>query len=745
MAGFVRRFTSTPSIEVLSEIEAVDIVDLPPQSPTTGTGSGTLLCVGEFEDGGFADGSDASEWVGARGPQEVFGSEDLVNRFGGFGYTYGTVPSNNICARAHLFESFNGNGFLKLKFCRPRRLIISRVDTSVGQVAFSPLAAIIGGAGPFNLTVGDVLTVTTDVGGPVSSTAIAAAEATVTGAVFVASGFVGGESVDFTIDGGPTVRVSFAAADQTPAQVAARINLVLGYAAASVVLGALQIVGIRQGTGGSVVLADGTVGALASIGLVAGSTAGTGNVANLSRVTPAEVAAIVNGTAGLAANNCSARVDAQGRIRIFRDSAPGTILIASTSMAIACALSPLATTVTAGEHSGGIIMAGTRIRTAGGDEWVTMQTLSISEGSATSPNLGPHVVKVRPAVDDGTSLGTAAFTTVVLVDMPDFADFDVTNPNALTAALTEPQMDVAYETAFTRTIDLASVVREVNFSISARRSDAVVSVGKANAIDASAGGMFGRKFLTGAPLGFTISQAIADVGLNRSDRVFYTFPGWRVRVPEIAFRGTAGGAGFTDDGIITVRADGPLATLVCQLAPEENPGQATGLIENFFAVEDVYSGSTTVPLTIDSYIAFKRNGICAPRRDPFSGSIYQSGITSSITPGLTTQARRKMADFIQDSLATRLVPFSKRLATQSRLDGIRSVIEQFLSELQSVNNPETARIDSYLVDETSAQTPELTARGIFAFIIKVRTLSSLDAIVLQTEIGEGVVTVAEEA
>jgi hypothetical protein len=89
------------------------------------------------------------------------------------------------------------------------------------------------------------------------------------------------------------------------------------------------------------------------------------------------------------------------------------------------------------------------------------------------------------------------------------------------------------------------------------------------------------------------------------------------------------------------------------------------------------------------------------------------------------------------------VPFSKRLATPARRDSIRSVIEQFLAELQSINAPETARIDSFLVDETSGQTPELTARGIFVFIVKVRTLSSLDAIVLQTEIGEGVVTVAD--
>jgi hypothetical protein len=746
MAGFIRRFETQPTIETLAEIEAIDIVDLPPQAPLTGIGTGTLLCVGEFEDGSFADGSDAPEFVGSGsvGPQEVFGSEDLVNRFGGFGYVYGTVPHNNPSARRHLFELWNGNGFLKLKFCRPRRLIVARADTSVGQVSFSPLAAILGGAGPFALSVGGVLTITTNVGGPSSSTAIAAVAATVLGSVFVNSGYVGGESVDLTVDGGPAVRVTFAAADQTPAQVAARINLVMGYACATVSAGAVRLNGIVQGTSGSVVRADGTPGALVSIGHAAGTTAGTGNVANLTRVTSAEVATIVNTTAALTAINAAARVDSQGMLRLFRSGGPGTISVTSTPMAVACGMSPLGVTVTAGEHGGGRIAAGTRVRTSGGAEWVTMQTLTIAAGTSAAPNVGPHLVKVRPALDDGTAAGVAAGSVSVVVDMPSFADFSVTNPNALSSALTEPQMDVAYERAFDRTIDLASVVREVNFSLSARRSDAVIRKGRSNAVDASAGGMYGRKFITGAPLGFTRSQAIADVASYRRDRVFYTYPGWRVRVPEIALRGTAGGLGFTEDGVISVRGDGPLATLDCLLPPEENPGQQTGLIEDFFAVEPVVESGSLVTLSISDYIAFKSAGICAPRRDPTSGSIYQSGVTTDLAAGKTTQARRKMADYIQDSLAKALVPFSKRLATPARRDSIRAVIEQFLSELQSINAPENARIDSFLVDETSGQTPELTARGIFVFIVKVRTLSSLDAIVLQTEIGEGVVTVTSD-
>lgn len=740
MAGFVRRFTSFPSIETLAEIEAVNIVDLPPPAPTTGVGSGTLLVVGEFEDGPFAAGGDAAEYDPTlRGVVEAFSSEDLRQKFGGFGFTYGNTPYENPAARRHLGEFWNGSAFVKLKFVRPRRLILARVDTSVGQVAFSPLACVESEAGPFVFAVGDTLSVTTEAGGPALSTAIAAARASITGGVFVNSGFVGGEQITIQIDSGIVITVTFAAADQTPAQVAARINLALGYAAADVP-GGLRIRGLVEGTDGEVALADVSAGALAAIGHVAGATAGTGNVGDRTAVTATEVATIINASVPLTAINVEARAQADGTVRVC-STTPGAGQITINASPLATALGLLVgTLVDAGVHPAGTIPAGTRVRTAGGDEWVTMQTLTVAEGTTASPNPGPHTVKVRPALDDGTGASTGAGTVVVVVDQPTFGEMAVTNPIGLSAALTENQVDVAYEAAFDATLDLASAARQANYTLSARRSTAVIRKGRENAIDASAGGHFGRKFLTGAPIGFTQAQAQADVALWRSDRVFYTWPGWRVRFPEIAFRGAAGGLGFTDDGVITVRGDGPLATLDCQLNPEENPGQQTGLIEQFFAVEP-----TSAPLGIQAYTALKAAGICAPRRDGISGSIYQSGVTSDVTPGLTTQARRKMADFIQDTLAQRLVPFSKKLNTASRREGIRAIIEQFLAELQSENNPELARISAFSVDAVSGNTPDLEARGIVVFIIRVRTLSSLDAIVLQTEIGEGVVTVTEAA
>lgn len=732
MAGFIRRFTSLPTVEVLSEIEAVNVVDLAPRAPTTGVGSGTLMCIGEYEDGPFND------------PQEVFGGDDMISRFGGFGYTYGGTPSNNPSARQHLFEKWNGNAFIKLKFAAARRLVCLRVDTSVGEIGFTPRASVQSKAGPF--AIADALQFSaTSAAGTGTSAAIDGNRAIVAGlGGTYPTLFAGGESFDCQVDGGPVVRVSFTAADQTQPQVLARINATLGYQAAVVNGLVNDMVGIVYGTAGSLKMTNVSGTPLATLfpAYTSGTAvAGIGNVGNLAAITASELATIVNASASMSSNNIAAVALSDGSLRLFATTG-ATLLVVSSTMALAMFdAANLGVTFNASVHPAGSIRAGTRVRTSGGAEWVTMQTVSVPQGTSSAPSAGPFIVKVRPATDDGTGLSASSGAVNILVDQPLFSYFSVSNASALSAALDENQLDVRYEQAFDASLDPSkAAASQVNFVVSARRSTATMRKGVDNAVQASANGMFGRKFIARAPLGFTQTQAIADVAAWRSDRLFYSWPGVQVRIPEIAFRGTAGGAGFTADGVVTVGADGPLATVNSMLPPEENPGQATGLIGNFFAVE-----TQATPLNINSYKALKSAGIAGPRQDSTSGMVFQSGITSDLTPGKETMARRKMADFIQDSLAQRLVPYCKKLATNTRRDAIRAVIEQFLSELQAVGNPDAQRIDSFSVDETGGQTPDLTARGIFVYNIKVRTLSSIDALVLQTEIGAGVVAISEVA
>ena len=742
MSAFIRRFTELPSLRTLLEIEAVNIIDIAPQGAFLGIGTGTLLCTGEYEDGPFANGGDASEYFnpgklpgqsGVGNILEVFSDTDMKRKYGQFGFVYGGVPSQNPCARRHLSEYWNGNGFLKLKNVRSQRLLCARVDTSVGDVTFLPLALISGtNPGPFGLAAGDQLSLTTNIGGPALSTALAAVVATVVGGPFALSGFVGGETISIQIDSAPAILVTFTVLDQTPAQVAARINAALGYTAA-VGVGFVTLSGITAGTSGSAVLADVSPGALAAIGLVAGTTAGTGNVANINAVTATELATIINTTVALIAIGAVARALPNGALVVSSTTATvGTISVTAGPIATAAGLL-VATTVAAGEHGAGTIPAGTRVEDVLGNQWVTMQTLTIAAGTSTAPNQNPHRVKVRPALDDGTAAIALATTVNVVIDQPTFANFACTNAAPLTAALTEPQMDSAYGNAFDRTLSLTTVTRFANFALSARRSTVVVARGRQNAIDASDNGCFGRKFVTGSALGVTLDQAILDVAQFRSDRVYYTTIGMKTRLDEIGIVGADGGIGFTVDGVVTLRADSALATICCMLAPEENPGQQTALLGPWFGLED-----SATDYGLPEYKALKAAGICAPRVDSLSGMFFQSGVTSSLEPGREEIERRNMADYVQDSLAILALPYAKKLPTARQQDGFIGDVESFLSDLRSEAVPDAARIRAYSIDTTSINTPEYVDAGVFGLLVKVKTFSSMKALLIPVEIGASV-------
>jgi hypothetical protein len=92
-----------------------------------------------------------------------------------------------------------------------------------------------------------------------------------------------------------------------------------------------------------------------------------------------------------------------------------------------------------------------------------------------------------------------------------------------------------------------------------------------------------------------------------------------------------------------------------------------------------------------------------------------------------------------------LKAFNKKTNTRERRALIIGEIDAFMSGLVSKKNPSSQRIDSYRLDAISGNTPESLAAGLFRIILKCRTLSSLDYIVFDTEIGENVVTVVEHA
>jgi hypothetical protein len=181
-----------------------------------------------------------------------------------------------------------------------------------------------------------------------------------------------------------------------------------------------------------------------------------------------------------------------------------------------------------------------------------------------------------------------------------------------------------------------------------------------------------------------------------------------------------------------------LASLLSNLPPENNPGQAAPPVPSVMStVAGFQRGAPN--LAMADYILLRQNGVVALRIDRVAGPIFQSGITTSLTSGQKNIARRRMADYIEDSMAQSLNPLSKLPLTNQLKDSITAEVDAFLDGLLSPNNPAAQRISGYNIDTKSGNTPALEAAGIWVIIAKVRTLASLDDIVLQVQAGEGVV------
>lgn len=729
-SSYVRRFTFDPGLDVLLEIESINILDLDPEAAIAGTGTGAVCIVAEFEDGEF------NKTV------EVSSVAEVLQKYGGLGYTYagqrGQYPSATVrySDASVTPEYWNGNGHVAINGKRFARLMLCRVDTSVGEVYFTPLAYATGAAAfTFKLTSGQTLTFEYD-GTPVTVTFTGVA-ATVTGAsgTFPTT-FTGGETLTLGYDDADDFQVTFLSTDQSVAQVVARINQFAGFTFAEVSSGRIKLTGRVPGTAGEVRVVSGSTGVLAGLGLTAATTAGTGNVANINTVTPAEVHTRVDAAS---TSNAAVRVDSQGRLRLVNVATSGTGTLEVTG-GTATALGFGTTDVINASDFEGSLPAGTRVKTSGNKVFVTMQTTTIVAGQETA-----YAIKVRHAVDDGTGTTTASGTVNVLVDVPDVGEFEVINLAALSACLTETQLDAAYVAALPYTLGLNDVTKEINLIMCARQSNSVRFALRDNALTASSTGHYGRTAVVRAPMGsnksnVTVSTTPWGVAATRSDRVVYCYPQSRSYVPTIAAVGLSGGTGFTADGIIDSGADSFACSVMSQLPPEENPGQQTSYLDGVRGIE---TAATPQLLDINDYKRFKAAGIMALRIDN-GQAFFQSGVTSvdkALYPGRVNIARRRMADYIQDSLAIRAQSYGKQLMTVARRVALTTDVRVWMDTLK--NGP-PQRIDSYSLDVKSGNTATSLGRGHYRLTLKVRTLSSFDSITIATEIGEQV-TVAEAA
>lgn len=749
--GFTQRFTYDPGNGVITRIEGVTIIDREPPESIIGVGTGTACIVGEFENGPFGVATEVTSYTG------------LKSQFGAFGYTYAGQVGQNPCARQRFADSaatpeyWNGNGAVQLSNKAFSRLLIMRVNTSQGSAQFTRQANLVGGnLFRYGLVSGEHLDVSVD-GAAAVSCAFTGVAATVTSGAQTYSAIVAGDTLALGADAQQNFAVTFLASDVTQAAVVARINQYAGFNFAAVVSGTtIAFTGLQAGTGGQVRVVGGSAIAAGKLNLTVATTAGTGNVANIAQVAPSEINTVVN----TALVTAKVELLSTGYLRIYRISAaPATDSISVASTSTATFGFPVGVTDAASTGNAGIIPAGTVVQNAGGTLlYVTMQDVSVTAtaiAGTSASGAGPYPVPVRAAQDDGTQTGVGG---VGLIDVVSSAtpitldSFAVVNPLAIAGALTENQIDAAYANAIAATLNSADVSHDINILWSARQSNTTRTQLKSNTQTAGDGGgvgVLGRIAIVRPPIGTLEASAVSNVaqpgvGAYRYERVVYTWPQVTTYVANIAAIGIAGGTGFTANGIVTVGADGWMASICSQLNPEENPGQLTSFTGNVTGLEPGLNGG--VSLELGDYIALKAAGIAAPKMT--SGAmIFQSGVTSVSPiayPAFAPIHRRRMADYIQDSIAAAMDPYVKKLMTLARRQAIVGAIKQFLIGLLSPTNLNSQRIAGYYVD---AKTPNLapaggvapTQLGIFRVIILVTTLPSLDDIVLDTTIGDSVV------
>lgn len=345
----------------------------------------------------------------------------------------------------------------------------------------------------------------------------------------------------------------------------------------------------------------------------------------------------------------------------------------------------------------------------------------------------------------GIGAGTA-FPTLALAASTGALDGSPANGAALTV-LPSATIDARYTAAINTMAPGQFETDNVEIIASARTSDSIRADLLNSANDSASIGA-GRVSLWRPPIGTlpatATGAAAPGVGAVRADRQIYCYPHFLQRIADIA---TLDPQAVISDPDVLIGADSAMASILSVLPPENNPGQSTqefrsgGLLSFITDLErDLTGVDLPTKFTLQNYILFKAAGIAALRRDGrISEWVFQSGVTSvdpTAFPTLAPIKRRRMADFIQDSLAAIALFYDKKPNTVVRFNSLVGELTDFLDTLLSEQNPEQQRIADFQMDTRSGNSQALQGTGIRVLIIDVTLLDTMDHIVLQTQIGE---------
>lgn len=198
------------------------------------------------------------------------------------------------------------------------------------------------------------------------------------------------------------------------------------------------------------------------------------------------------------------------------------------------------------------------------------------------------------------------------------------------------------------------------------------------------------------------------------------------------------------DGVPTMTSPASwYASILSQSAPYIDPAYA----ENTKYLFGVLALKQS--LTRSDYITLMEAGISSFEFDPDIGFKVKSGIVTQIAnSSKLTVLRRRMADYLTNSIAKFLKVYQNAVNSQENRTAVKGAILSFVKQQEDLGIlPKDAEVQgglAKLVDIDTLNTDDTIAQGKFFIQYKQRIYSSMRFIVLRAEIGESVVVTEGE-
>jgi hypothetical protein len=740
--SFVRRFNFFPTVQQITLIEGVIIVDLPPPGAINGVNGGQVACVGEFADMTYGVSVSGGVVSTAPNPTQVFSSQDYLNKAGPFDEFLGD------------FGNAGGSGFVALRNKIYTSLVIVPVNLASAQavryirqlptnISATQPQPVVPGQGAVVLAGKQFQNGSNRVrnAGRVAFTNFGPYVANIDGNV-VPTGLPAATQV-FSIGlsvgigglvrtGGNLVTATVAA---VPSWIVAGVTLFIAPGEANFPAGPVTVL---PGVTGTTFTFNQTGSNVAStaveyLSLTSFKTANNGQPVQVGDML---VLGVLSGGGALGTDAGTYRVNA------FTDT--GDLVIEQLN----------GSNFTASNWVAGAALPW-RLQPATDGDTGGQQIFSAAAGftvparplDATIPantQLPPTIIPPAPTASTWDPL--SGLTMITQAGGLTFTAA-VQGPNAVNAAA----IDTLYSTAINAMLSEQNPAHNTNVTFAARHSANIRSalrtlVDQRSALGRGMTTILSPEFSSVNTTSAAIGATDPGAGGNRDERVSYGWPGGTTFVPEaVGFTNIKGADGnFYTNGILDTHLDGWIASIYSNLAPERNPAQESPPVTTVLAPITGIQRNVTTPLAMNDYIAYRQNGIMALKIDADVGPIIQSGVTTSLVANTTNVNRRRMADFIEDSLAVGLKPISKLPLTQGLQDAATEETTTFLNTLLSPDNPAAQRIQAFAVDDISGNTPDLTAQGVFVIIVQVQMLATADFIVIQAQVGNGTVQVKSQ-